>query len=150
MNKKEIINNFLESKKFTMAGVSRNKKKFGYVVFNELKQKGYDITPINPNTTEIDGTNCHADVLSVPGEIENLFIAVPKSQTVDIVKQAKEKGVKRIWIQQMSDTTEALETAKEAGIELIAKKCIFMYAEPVSGVHKFHRFFAKLFGGLYK
>ena len=88
--------------------------------------------------------------MSVPGEIENLLIAVPKSQTIDVAKQAKEKGVKRIWIQQMSDTTEALEMVKEAGIELIAKKCIFMFAEPVSGVHKFHRFIAKLFGGLYK
>ena len=150
MNKKEIINNFLASKKFTMAGVSRNPKKFGYMVFDHLKQKGYNITPINPNTTEINGVACYSDVLSVPEEIENLLIAVPKSQTADIVNQAKEKGVKRIWIQQMSDTAESMEIAKEAGIEVISKKCIFMFAEPVSGMHKFHRFMAKLFGRLYK
>lgn len=143
---KKMIDDFLAPKKLVMAGVSRNPKKFGYTAFKHLIDNGYEVIPINPNTSEIEQIKCYPDVKSVPGEIENLFIVTPKSQTSEIVNQAKEKGVKRIWIQQMAESKDALEIAKNAGIETISNKCIFMFAEPVTGPHKFHRFFVKLFG----
>ena len=149
MISKNTIDNFLENKKMAMAGVSRNKKKFSRVIFKELRDKGFEIIPINPNASEIEGVTCYSDVNSIPGEIENLFVVTPKSQTEEIVKQAKEKNIKRIWIQQMSETFESLKIAKEANMELIYKKCIFMYAEPVKGIHKFHRAIKKFFGKLY-
>ena len=119
------------------------------MVFDHLKKNGFEVTPINPNTTEIDGVACYSDVTSLPADVENLLVVTPKSQTTEIIKQAKEKGIKRVFIQQMSDNPEALNIAMEGGMELISKKCIFMFTEPVTGVHKFHRFFMKMFGKLY-
>ena len=52
-----------------------------------------------------------------------------------------------IWIQQKSETPEAVKAVGDAGIPLIHNKCIFMFADPVTGPHGFHRFFVKLFGG---
>ena len=147
---KKMIHDFLSPKKLAIAGVSRNPKKFGYTIFNHLSTNGYEVFPINPNAAEINGVKCYPDVVSLPGGIENLFIVTPKSQTLAIVRQAKEKGIKRIWIQQMSESKEALQLASEAGLETIFKKCIFMFAGPVGGPHKFHRFFMGLFGKLPK
>jgi len=55
MSKKESIASFLEPKRIAIAGVSANTKKFGYAIFNELRQKGFDVCPINPKLQEIDG-----------------------------------------------------------------------------------------------
>ncbi len=147
---KQMINDFLSPKKMAMAGVSRNPKKFGHQVYQDLLKKEFEILPINPKTSDINGIQCYNDVNTLPNDIENLYIITPKSQTTEIVKQAIDKKIKRIWIQQTSDNPEAVKLANDAGIELIYKKCILMFADPVSGPHKFHKFFVRLFGKLPK
>ena len=146
MSKKISISQFLAPKKMAIAGVSRNTKKFGYAIFNELRQKGFDICPVNPNADEIDGVKCYKSISELPAEFEKLFVVTPKNETDLILKQASEKGIKHIWVQQMSDSKETSRIAKENGIELIDKECIFMFAEPVTSVHKFHRLIWNIFG----
>lgn len=147
---KEMINNFMANKRMAIAGVSRNPKKFGHHVYKDMMNKGIEVLPVNPNIEEINGTKCYPTIESLPDSIENLLILTPKNKTEEITKQAINKGIKRIWIQQMSETREALELAEKANVELIYKKCIYMFAEPVKGPHKLHRVFARLLGKLPK
>ena len=150
MTKKESIEQFLATKKIAVAGVSGNKKKFGYVIFDELRQKGFDICPINPKLDEVEGIKCYKSVTEIPTDYEKLFIVTPKTETDTIIKQAAEKGIKHIWVQQMSNTKETNQIAQSNNIDLIDKECIFMFAEPVKSVHKFHRAIWKIFGLLPK
>ena len=146
MSNIDQIRTFLEPKKMAMAGVSRNRKKFGYSVFKELRAKGFEIFPINPRADEIDGVKCFASVGELPADVKHLHIITPKTQSEELVRQAHEKGIQDIWIQQSSETPEALEFAKNKNINLIHKRCIMMYADPVEGFHKVHRFLNKMFG----
>ena len=146
MKKRENIEQFLAPKKFAIAGVSGNTKKFGYVIFNELRQKGFDICPINPKMSEIDGVKCYSSVSEIPNEYDKLFIVTPKSETDAIVSEAAKKGIKHVWVQQTANTADTKKIAEENGINLIQKECIFMYAQPVQSVHKFHRTLRKIFG----
>ncbi|MFC2151492.1 CoA-binding protein [Bacteroidota bacterium] len=150
MSKKESIKKFLAPKKIAIAGVSANTKKFGYAVFNELKQKGYDICPINPKLDEVEGVKCYKSVADIPNDYEKLFIVTPKSATDSILTEAAEKGIKHIWVQQTSNTKGTVQLAKEKDIELIHKECIFMFANPVNSIHKFHKVIWKFFGLLPK
>ena len=150
MNKKESIEQFLAPKKLVIAGVSRNPKKFGYVVFNELRQKGFAICPVNPNLDEIDGVKCYKSILDVPDDFKKLLILTPKTETDKVLEQAAEKGIKHIWVQQMANTQDTEQIAKKLNIDIILKECIFMYAEPVKGIHKFHKVIWKLFRKLPK
>lgn len=150
MTKKESINQFFAPKKIAIAGASKNTKKFGYALFNELRQKGFDVCPINPTTDAIDGIPCFKSVKEIPVGYEKLIVVTPKIETDEIIRQAAEKGIKHIWVQQMSNTTETSKIAKDLGIDLIDNECIFMFADPVASVHKFHRFIWKVFGKLPK
>lgn len=141
------IQDFLAPKKMAIAGASRNPKKFGGSIFKELLEKGFELYPINPNTDEVQGVKCYKSVAEMPPDVTNLFIVTPKAETNQIVEAAIKKGVKTIWIQQMSETPEAIKMAEDAGISVISKKCMFMFADPVKGPHAIHRFFTKLFGG---
>jgi bifunctional ADP-heptose synthase (sugar kinase/adenylyltransferase) len=40
------------------------------------------------------------------------------------------------------------ETADRLGLPVVSKKCILMYAPPVTSIHKFHRAIKSVFGGL--
>jgi predicted CoA-binding protein len=136
---------FVESKTVAIAGVSRNKKKFGNYVFRNLKEKGYQVLPINPNATEIEGVSCYADVTALPADITHLIVMTPKNETLSVVEAAVNKGIKNIWVQQSSETKEVMDFAADKKQNFIFKKCIMMYAEP-KGMHKFHRFMNDLFG----
>ncbi|HSO89137.1 MAG TPA: CoA-binding protein [Draconibacterium sp.] len=141
------IKNFLAPRKMAIAGVSRNPKKFGGSIFKELLEKGFELYPVNPNAEEIQGIKCYKSVDDLPEDVEHLFIVTQKHETESVARAAVKKGMKMVWIQQQSDTPEAVKLIQDAGIPLIYKKCIMMFADPVKSVHGFHRFLVKAFGG---
>jgi uncharacterized protein len=147
---RKSIEAFLAEKKMAIAGVSRDPKKFGNNVFRELKGKGFELYPVNPNADEINGEKCYADIYSVPDHVKRLLIVTPKKQTPGLVRDAVSRGIRSIWIQQMSDTPEAVEFALNNNVDLVMKECILMHSEPVMSIHRFHRAVRKFFGLLPK
>ena len=139
------INEFLESQPIALVGASRNPKKFGYTAFKELKEKGMKIIPVNPQADEILGEKSYPNVKMLPPEVQSIIVLTKKDQTASVIRDAKERGIKQIWIQQMADTKEALDELKDSGINFISGECILMHYKPHS-LHKFHGSLKKLFG----
>jgi predicted CoA-binding protein len=139
------INDFIDSQPIAMVGVSRNPKKFGYTAFKELKEKGMKIIPVNPEADQIMGEKSFTSVSNLPSDVKSILIFTKKEKTAEVVKEAKEKGIKQIWIQQMSDSKEALDELKGSDISYITGECILMHYKPHS-IHKFHGKLKKFFG----
>ena len=137
---------FFEGKEIAIAGVSRNPRKFGSQVYKFFKDNQYRVYPLNPAADSIDGDLCYKSVAELPASVESLVVLTKPVSTDQMVSDAIAKGIKNIWIQQMSQTPTAIEKAQQAGINLVYGKCIFMFAEPVGSMHKFHRGMMKLFG----
>jgi hypothetical protein len=138
------IEDFLASEPIAMAGVSRNPKKFGFAAFRELKEKGLDLIPVNPHAEEIHGSKVYRDIKSLPDSVRGLIVMTNKQQTAGVIREAKEKGIKNIWIQQMAETKEVIKELEGSGINYITKECILMHYKPHS-IHKFHAAIRKLF-----
>lgn len=138
------IEEFFGSEPIAMAGVSRNPKKFGFAAFKELKEKGMNIIPVNPNADEIHGSKVYHDIKSLPDNVSGLIIITGKDQTAGVIREAKAKGIKQIWIQQMAESKEALKELEGSGINYITKECILMHYKPHS-IHKFHAAIMKFF-----
>ena len=139
------INEFLDSQPIALVGVSRNPKKFGYTAFKELKEKGMKIVPVNPVADEILGEKSYSNVKLLPSNVKGIIVLTRKDQTASIIRDAKEKGIKQIWIQQMADTKEALAELNGSDINYVTGECILMHYKPHS-IHKFHRSLKKFFG----
>jgi len=147
---KKDIENFYTQKKIALIGVSRNKKEFGNIVYAELKKKAYDVFPVNKHTDKINEDVCYKEISQLPNEVTAAVVLTPSGSTYSIVEQLIQKNIKHIWLQQTSDTPEAIELAQKEGVHLIYGKCILMFSEPVTGFHKFHRTLLKIFGRLPK
>jgi hypothetical protein len=92
---KKIIDEFLEQKHIAIAGVSRNKNKWGNGLMKELQKKGIRIYPVNPFADELEGEKCYHDVKSLPAEVESLIIATKPGDTEiwsDSVRIQESKG----------------------------------------------------------
>ena len=145
MNKLKQIEDFLAAQPIAMAGVSSNPKKFGFAAFRELKEKGMKIIPVNPHASEIHQSRVVHSLKELSAEVKSLIIMTRKDQTLELVKEAKSLGFKNIWIQQHSETPEAIKELEGSGINYIVNQCVLMYFKP-DGVHKFHIALKKLFG----
>jgi uncharacterized protein len=139
------IEDFVASEPIAVVGVSRNPKKFGYAAFKELKGKGLKVIPVNPSADEILGVKSYPDVTSLPVDVKGVIVLTKKDQTAAIVRETRLKGIKNIWIQQNSDSKEALKELEGSDINYITGECILMYYKPHS-IHKFHRAILKFFG----
>ncbi|HKK42541.1 MAG TPA: CoA-binding protein [Bacteroidales bacterium] len=138
------INEFIESQPIALVGVSRNPKKFGYTAFKELSEKGMNILPVNPQADEILGHKVFKNVRLLPPDVGGIIIMTKKDRTAEVVREAKEKGIKQIWIQQMADSKEAIAELMDTDINFITGECILMHYKPHS-IHKFHAALRKFF-----
>jgi len=138
---------FLSLEKYAIAGVSRDPKKFGQVMFKDLRKKGMDVVPINPNTDSIDGVKCYSSVKELPANIRGVIFMTPKEETAAVAREAIDHGIKDLWIQQGAETKSMVEELSKEDVNLIHNQCILMFWKP-NGVHSVHRFLKKIFGGL--
>ena len=80
---KEVANEFLSHKKVAVTGVSRTPANHGSnVVYKRLRERGYEVFAVNPNTEEVEGDRCYADLKSVPGPLDWVVIGT-KPETAD-------------------------------------------------------------------
>lgn len=147
MSSQSAVGQFLEQKHLALAGASRSGKKFGNSILKTLAEKGYDITPVHPEASEIDGHKCYPTVSGLPDSVGGLILVVPPSQCEALVQQAIAAGMRNIWMQQGSGSPEAVKLCQENGINVVHGECILMFAQP-TGVHKAHRWLMGVMGKL--
>ena len=141
---KNQIDQFLACQKFAIAGVSRDKNKFGNAIFREMKKKDFDILPVNPNMEVFDGEKCYKSISDLPADVEALIVVTKPDASLAVVKEALNKGIRNIFIQQGAHNAQIEELSLKNEANIISRKCILMFADP-TGIHKFHERLAKFF-----
>ena len=148
MNSKKVIEDFIAQKKIAVVGVSRKKTKFGNAIYKELKQKGYNVFPINPHISAFEGDACYRDLLSLPEKVDAVIINVPPAQTEKVVREAKQAGINKVWLQQGSQSESAIKFCEENEIDCVSNECILMFAQPSAFIHRAHRWVWGVLGKL--
>ena len=148
MNSRKVVDDFIAQKKIAVVGVSRKKTKFGNAIYKELKQIGYQVFPINPNMQTFDGDICYPDLLSLPEKVDAVVINVPSVQTEKVVREAKQAGINKVWLQQGSQSEEAVKFCEENGIDYVSNECILMFTQPSAFIHRAHKWVWGVLGKL--
>ncbi|NCU32199.1 MAG: CoA-binding protein [Candidatus Moranbacteria bacterium] len=142
----DSIKAFLSQEHIGIVGVSRKPSKFGNTIFKELKMKQYKLYPVHSSLETFDGETCYKTILALPSEVTAIILCTQPEQSFTLVKDAYEKNILHIWLQQGAQTNEALQFAQENKINLIHRECVLMFAEPAAFIHRFHGSINKLFG----
>ena len=143
MRTPEPIQDFLRGRRIAVAGVSRGKSSAANPVFRKLRDSGYEVYPVNPNAAEVEGARCYPNLQSVPGPLDGVVIATHPNASIDVVRQAIERKVPRVWFHRAigrgSVSDEAVRECEANGISCIVGGCPVMYCEPVDPPHRFMR-----------
>ena len=64
---KDAATEFLANRRVAVTGVSRNPHGHGSnIVYQRLRERGYEVFAVNPNADEVEGDACYHDLKSIP------------------------------------------------------------------------------------
>lgn len=148
----QAVEDFLAQKHLAVAGVSRDGNLPANLIFRKLKAGGYQVYPVNPRASEVEGVPCFPDLTSIPAEIQGVVIATPPQAGEAIVSECVKLGIPRVWMHrsfgQGSVSEAAVDLCRAEGISVIPGACPMMYVEPVDLGHKCIRWFLGVTGKL--
>ena len=116
---REQIKAFLSGKVFAVVGASQNRAKYGNKVLRCYLQHGFEVYPVNPNETEIEGQACFSDLASLPKSVHGVSIITPPHVTEQIVAQAAEAGIQHLWMQPGAESEKAIDDGERLGLSVI-------------------------------
>ena len=144
MPSRAAIDDFLAQDHLAFVGVSHDPKEFSASVYRELRDRGYELHPVNPHAAEIEGDACVDSVAELPDGIDGAIVMVPADASADVVQACIDRGIPRVWLHKgagpSSVSDEAVALCREHGIEVVDGACPMMFAEPVGWFHRVHRF----------
>jgi hypothetical protein len=123
----ELIKKFIDKKNtFAVVGASRDPKKYGYQVCEDLKKAGYNVYPVNPNAEEVLGDKCYPSLENLPIRPDVVDVVVPPKVTEQTVETCKKLGITNIWMQPGSESENAIKFCEENGINVVHGVCVMI------------------------
>jgi predicted CoA-binding protein len=152
---KEAAAEFLESKRVAITGVSREPKGHGgNVVYQRLRDRGYEVFAVNPNADEVEGDPCFHDLASIPGGVEAVVIGTRPEIADETMRECVELGIGHVWMHRGPGRGSVSRTAaaygREHGVAVIDGGCPCMFGPTADAGHKAMRLVFTLTGGVPK
>lgn len=144
---------FLANKRIAVTGVSRNPTNHGgNIVYQRLRERGYEVFAVNPNATEVEGDPCYPDLKSIPGGVDGVVIGTRPETAEVTVREAAELGIKHVWMHRGPGTGSyspaAAALGREQGLDVIHGGCPCMFGPTADVGHKIMRPILTLFGSV--
>ena len=152
---KEAASEFLASKRVAVMGVSRQPKNHGSnVVYQRLRERGYEVFAVNPNADEVEGDPCYHDLRSIPGGVDAVVIATRPEIAEETMRECADLGIKHVWMHRGlgagSVSQAAADYGRQQGIAVIDGGCPWMFGPTADLGHKPMRFIFTLSGNVPK
>ena len=153
MKIKDATSEFLASKRVAVTGVSRHPKNHGSnIVYQRLRERGYDVFAVNPNADEVEGDRCYHDLRSIPGGVDAVVIATRPETAEETMRECADLGIKHVWMHRGPGGGSVSETAagygRKAGIAVIDGGCPCMFEPTADRGHKAMRVIFTLAGNV--
>jgi predicted CoA-binding protein len=144
---------FLSHRRLAVTGVSRTPGSHGSnVVYRRLKERGYDVYPVNPNAEQVDGDRCYPDLHAIPGGVEGVVIATRPERALATMEECDDLGIKDVWMHRSfgagSVSDEATTYGREHGMTVIDGGCPLMFEPTSDAGHKVIRWICRMNGHL--
>ena len=110
-----------------LIGASNDKKKYGNKIYRDLRDKGYNVIPINPKEDLIEGDKAYSSIENMERLPDIANFVVPPSISMKIAKHAFNLGVKHLWFQPGSESKDLEKwLLDEKEIKYLVNSCIMV------------------------
>lgn len=142
---KEAAATFLANKRIAVTGVSRKSAGHGgNNVYKRLRERGYQVFAVNPNTDRVEGDASYRDLKSIPGGVDAVVIATRPELVEATMRECAELGIKQVWMHRSFGEGSVCDKAtiygRANGITVIDGGCPLMFDPVADFPHKIMRF----------
>jgi predicted CoA-binding protein len=113
-----------ETKTIAVVGASTKEGRPGHDIPRYLQSQGYRIIPVNPRGGEILGEGSYPSLREIDEHIDVVDVFRPPEEAEGIARDAIAIGAETLWFQPGTHTDEAVALAREAGLTVVAKRCM--------------------------
>ncbi len=101
-------------------GASENREKFGNKSVRAHLAEGFEVFPINPKATEVEGLKCYPSLKDLPvNSLDRISVYVPPKVGVQLLDEIAAANAKEVWFNPGSDSPDLIDRAREMGINVI-------------------------------
>jgi uncharacterized protein len=116
----------LDFKRWAVIGFTDDKSKYGYKIFNKLKQKGYTVYGVNPKYDEIDNIKVYNSIKDVPEKVDCISMVVNPKLSSKALDDIAQLGIKYVWFQPGTFDEDVLNKAKTLGLDIVYHECVYV------------------------
>jgi uncharacterized protein len=120
------IDHFLSLKSFAVVGASRDRSKYGNIVYRELRSRGFRVFAVNPLAAEIEGEPSYPSLAALPETVDGAVIVIPPGETERMVRAAIAAGIGAVWMQPGAESEAAIRTCEENGLCTVHSACVLL------------------------
>jgi hypothetical protein len=113
-----------QSRTIAVVGLSANWYRPSFFAAKYMQDHGYRVIPVNPNYTEVLGEHCYPDIASIPMPVDIVDCFRRSEEMPALAREAVAKGAKVFWMQLGVDNGEATRIATDAGLDVVANRCV--------------------------
>ena len=124
MNHSETIQSIFQMRSIAVVGMSPKPERPSHYVAIYMKEKGYNIIPVNPGHKKIAGMTCYPSLLEIPYKIDVVDVFRRPEHVLPIAELAVEICAKALWLQDTVINVEAAEIAEKAGLLVVMNDCM--------------------------
>ena len=142
---KDAATTFLANKRIAVTGVSRTPGSHGSnVVYKRLRERGYEVSAVNPNADEVEGDRCYHALHEIPGGVDAVVIGTRPDRAEATVRECDDLGIRRVWMHRAFGEGSVCDAAtvygREHGMTVIDGGCPLMFGPTADRGHKVMRF----------
>ena len=102
-----------------MLGASRHREKYGNKCVRAYLSAGWQVFPVHPDETEIEGLPVYPRLADVPGELERISVYLPPAKTLEMLGEIAAKGAGEVWLNPGSADARVLDEARRRGLPAV-------------------------------
>ena len=106
-------------KTVAILGASADSTKYGNKAVRAFKQQGYQVFPVNPKATEIEGLPVFPNISAVPVRPNLVSVYLPPPVVLKVLPEIAAKGCDELWLNPGTESPEVLAEAESLGLHVI-------------------------------
>ena len=114
------------SHRIAMIGASSNPARPSNDVFGYLRSAGYDVVPVSPTESEVDGVTAYptlAEAVAATGPFDIVDVFRRAEFCPDHAREAVAAGARCLWLQLGIVSAEAARIAMDGGLSVVMDRC---------------------------
>lgn len=106
-------------KSIAIIGASNDRSKFGNKALRAYLQAGWEVFPVNPKESNIEGLPAFKSIVDLPLRPDRISVYVPPQVLERILPEIATKGCDELWLNPGAESPKVVTEANRLGLKMI-------------------------------